>query len=153
MSARCTDQRHRCAQLLGDLRRIDRPSAPFQFVAHVEDDQRRQTQPENRRGESQVARQIGRVYNQQHCFRPLHAEHCTRQHVARDLLVFGPRVQAIDPRQIDQIHRDRHLVLSATELQLAPPLIHRHAGIIRHLLAQSGQAVEQRRLARVGRAH
>ena len=56
-------------------------------------------------------------------------------------------MQAVDPRQIDQ-----HDLLASGKARLAGTLLNRHTGIVRHLLAQARETVEQRGLAGIGRA-
>jgi hypothetical protein len=59
-------QRDRRAELHGQLRRVDLAAATFQIVGHIENHERGQTQAQHRRGQHQVATQVGRIQNQQH---------------------------------------------------------------------------------------
>ena len=51
----------------------------------------------------------------------------------------------MDARKVDEIH-----VALIGEAHAPHVLLHGHARIVRHLLAEPGQTVEERRLARVG---
>ncbi len=59
------DQRDRRAELHGELGGIDFAAAAAEIVGHVEDDQRRQAETEDRRGEDQMAAEIGGIEDQQ----------------------------------------------------------------------------------------
>ncbi len=123
-------------------------AAAFQIVRHVEDDQRGQFQAEDRRGQNQVAPQVGAIQNQQQRVGLGDAGHGASQDIASYLFVFRARVQAVDA---GQIHQD-HFVMVMRHACFADALFHRDAREVGHFLAQAGEAIEERRFARVGRA-
>ena len=53
---------------LRELAQIELAAAAAQIVGHVQDDQRGQAERQNRRGQHQVARQVGGIQDQQHGF-------------------------------------------------------------------------------------
>ena len=69
--------------------RIDVSAAAAQIVRHVEDDQSRQTEPQDRRGEHEMALQVGAIEDQQDGVRPVNATHLAFQYIVRNLFVFG----------------------------------------------------------------
>src|SRR5260370_36812388 len=70
------------------------------------------------------------------------------QHVVGDLLVVGTRVGAIDAGEIDD--GDGAPIRQVGDSGV---LLHRDAGEVGHLLAQSGETIEQGSFARVGRTY
>ena len=86
------------------------PPRLLQIVRHVEDDQRRQFQAENRRGQHQMAAEVGAIQNQQHASGLGMPGMAPGQDVARDLLVFRARIQAVDA---GQVHQDDFAVVDA----------------------------------------
>ena len=131
---------------LASSRRVHRAAARFKIVRHIEDDQRGQFQAENRRRQNQVAAEIGAIQYQQHGVGLGNAGHRALQHVARHLLVFRARIQAVYAGQIDQNHFAFLIHLGA-----ADALFHGDAGKIGNLLAQAGEAVKERGFAGIRR--
>ena len=125
-------------------------AAALQIVGHVEDDQRRQLQAENRRGQHQVAAEVGAIENQQQGVGLGDAGHGAGQDIAGDLFVFRARVQAVDAGQIDQDHFA--VVDAAMHFGFADALFDGDAGEVGYFLAQAGEAIEERRFAGVRRA-
>ncbi len=99
-----------------------------------------------------MAAQIGAIQDQEHGIRLWDARHVSGQHITGDLLVLRPGVQAVDAGKIHQDHVVMVLHRSLVRhLGSAYALFHRNAGEVRDLLAQAGQAIKKRRLARIGR--
>ena len=108
--------------------------------------QRGHSQAEDRSSQRQLAVEIGGIQNEHHRVGPRQSLHGSGKHVVRHLLVFGARIEAIDARKID--HKDFAVVI---ELHAPHAMLDGDARKIRDFLAQSGEAVEQRGLARVRR--
>ena len=144
--ARAGDQRqHRHAQLLGQLHVINVVPILLRHIHHVQRDQRGMAQFDHLGGVVQVALQVRRIHH--------HHDHRGRgqlrqpveQHVARNLLVQGLRAQAVGAGQIEHARvQPRRRAQQPAFLAL-----HRHAGVVADFGAQTGQRVEQRRLAAV----
>ncbi len=150
LSLGSANEGHRRSEFSGELGRIHVAAAAFEIVGHVEDHQRRQLQAENRRGQHQMAAQIGAIQDQQQGVGLGNAGHVTRQDIARDLLVFRARIQAVDA---GQIHQDNVVVVrSAIHFGFAYAMFDGDAREVGDFLAQAGEAIEERRFARVGRA-
>jgi hypothetical protein len=66
------------------------------------------------------------------------------EHVAHEGLIGGARSEAVGAGEIEDLD-----LASRGELTGAGPLLDRHAGIVRDLLPESSEAVEERRFARV----
>ncbi len=98
------DERNRRTELAGQLGRVHVAAAAFEIVRHIEDDQRRQLQAEDGRGQHQVAAQVGAIQDQQQSVGLGDAGHVPSQYVAGHLFVFRARVQAVDAGQIHQNH-------------------------------------------------
>ena len=130
----------------GELAQIQVAVATAQIVGHVQDDQRGQTQRQNGRGQHEVAPQVGGIQHQQHGFRFGRAGARAVQNVVGDLLVFGARGETVDAGEIDDADG-----AAIGQFRDSGVLLHGDAGEVGHLLAQAGEAIEERRLAGVGR--
>ena len=140
------DVRYGGAELPRQLERVDLAAARLHQVAHVQQHQRGQTDGEHRRGEHQLAGQMQRVQNQQHRVGLGHARHRAAQHIHGDARVFRVRSERVDSRQIDQ----RQIVAAHAGHQ-AHALLDGDAGIVRDLLPQPGEPVEESGFAGIGR--
>ena len=141
------DQRNRRAEFTGELGRIHLAAAALQIVRHVEDHQRRQLQAENRRGQHQMAAQVGAIQDQEQRVGLGDAGHGAGQNVAGHLFVFRARVQAVNAGQIDQ----HDVAIPVMHPGFADALFHGDARKIGHLLSKTCQAIEKRGLAGVRR--
>ena len=146
------DQGHRRSEFTGELGRIHVAAAVLEIVGHVEDDQRRQLQAEDRRGQHKVSAKVGAIQNQQQCVGLGDAGHGSGQDIVGHLLVFRARTQAVNAGQVDQDHFAVMRSFGFVHLGLADALFDGDTGEVRYLLAQAGEAIEERRLAGVGRA-
>ena len=118
-------------------------AAAAQIVGHIEDHQRGQAQRQDRRGQHQMAAQVGGIEHQQHGFGLGAVVAQAVQHVVGDLLVLRARRQAVDAGQIDDLQG-----AAVGKLHQARVLLDGDAGEIGHFLTQPGEAVEQGGLCR-----
>ena len=88
-----------------ELPQIQLAAAAAQIVRHIEDDQRGQAERQDRRGQHQVAAQVGGIEHQQDGFGLRRVGALAGEHVVGDLLVFRARREAVDARQIDDARR------------------------------------------------
>ncbi len=139
-------ERHRRSELLGEGGRVEGAAPRLELVGHVQDDERREAEGEDRSREDEVALEVRRVEDQEDRVRLLLAGHRPGQDVAGHALVLRARREAVDARQVDEDD-----LPVAVEARAAAPLLDRHAGIVRDLLAEAREAVEERRLAGVRR--
>ena len=135
------------AEALGEGFGLHVAAALLQLVGHVQDDEGRQAQGEDRRGQDEVPAEVRDVEDEEDRVGLRDARHPPHQDVVRDLLVLRARREAVDAREVDDVELGRVL-----DLQLAEVLLDRDAGEVRDLLAQARETVEERRLAGVGRA-
>src|ERR1035437_3644453 len=103
---------------------------------------------EDRRGQHEMACQIGGIQNQQDGFRLGGAGAGAVKHVVGHLLVFGARVEAVDAGEVHDADG-----AAIGEFGDSGVLLHRDTGEIGHLLAQSGETIEEGGLAGIGRPH
>ena len=109
----------------------------LQIVRHVEGDERRQTLGEDGRREQQVAAQVGRIQNQDTASGRDVPGRQALEHIGRDLLVFGPRGQAVEAGQIDQVR-----LPTVRQLHAAGALLDSDAGEVGDFLTQSREPVK-----------
>jgi hypothetical protein len=116
----------------------------FGHVDHVQRQHHRQAQALDFQHQAQVQAQIGGVDHAHHHVRRRLALAQAGHHVARDFLVRRVGRQAVGARQIQ--HAEAVAGAGGERAFLA---LDGHAGVVGHLLARAGQAVEQRGLAAV----
>ena len=126
------------AELARQFLGVNHAAPPPQIIGQVQQNQGRGPQRENRCRQRQVPPQVGRVQNQQDRIRTGNPPRLAFQHIERHPLIFRLRGQAVDPRQVDDV--DFAVPL---DLRPADPPLHRHAGKVRHLLPETGQAIEK----------
>ena len=143
-----TDQGHRSSQLACQREHVHAAVLLVQFVRHVQQHQRRQTQRDHAPCQHQVAVQVGGIQNHDDRIGTRHAGHVALQHVDRDFLVFRLGRKAVDAGQIDQ--RDFFAFAVA---DVAGMVLDGDAGKVADLLAQSGEPIEERGLAGIGRTY
>ena len=73
--------------------------------------------------------------------------HPAAKQIMRDLLVFGTRLEAVHPGQIDKQY------ILTLQTRPAEALLDRHSGVVGHFLPQPGQTIEESRLPAVRRPH
>jgi hypothetical protein len=122
-------------------------AARLHQVAHVEQHQRGQADGKHRRGEHELAGEVQGIENQQNGVGLGRAGHFAAQHVDGDARVFRVGSERVDAGQIDEGE-----VVAADAGHEAHALLDGDAGVVGDLLAQAGEAVEERGLAGVGRA-
>ena len=125
---------------------VDFAAALGEIVGHVEQHEGGQAEAENGSGEDEIAAEIGDVEDENDGVGFGEIGTSAGEDVVRDLFVFGARNKAIDAGQIDQED-----FLMALEFGLAHAVFDGDAREIGDLLAQAGEAVEEGRLAGVGR--
>ena len=145
---RGANQCNRRPQLTRQRKHIHMAALLAQLVGHVQQHQRGRAQRNNARRQHQVAVQIGGIQNQDDGVRTRCAGHLSGQHIDRDFLVFGLGRETVNARQVDE----RDLVPLGIA-HVAGVMFDGNAGKIADLLAQTGEAVEQRGLAGIGRAN
>ncbi len=141
------DGRDGSAELLGQFERVDVAAAGFHQVAHVEQDEGGQAEREHGRGEHELAGEVQRIENQQNGVGLGRAGHFAAEHVDGDAGVFGVGRERVDAGQVDEGE-----VVAADAGHEAHALLDGDAGIVGDLLAQAGEAIEERGLAGVGRS-
>ena len=145
-SLRRADQRDGVTEFMRERERIDLAAAGLEQVRHIKQHERRQAERKNRRRQHQLPVEVHAVQHEQHGIRRGHARHVALQHVDRDARVFGVGRERVDAGQIDERE-----VRAAEALHRAGVVLDRDAGIVRDLLAHSGQPIEECGLAAVGR--
>ncbi len=141
------DLSHGRAQFAGQLEGVDVAAAGLHQVAHVEQNQRGQAHRQHRRGQHELAGEMQGVQNQQHRVGLGSAGHLAAQHIDGDAGIFRVRGERVDAGQVDEGE-----VVAAYAGHEAHALLDGDAGVVGHLLAQAGQAVEKSGFAGVGRA-
>ena len=109
----------------------------MQVVRHVQNHHRRQAKRQDRRGQYQVTAEVGAIQYQQHGVGPGNSGISPLSTSWVTLLIFGPRLQAVDAGQIHQ--RD---FAAAVQFGAADALLDRDAGEVGDLLAKAGQPIE-----------
>jgi hypothetical protein len=132
------------AQSLG----IDQQAAARGQIGHVQRHHHGQAQALHRQHQAQIAAQIGGVQHADHQVRPLLAAGAAGQHIAGHAFIGRARVEAVGAGQVQQAQH-----LARGRLEPALLALHRDPGVVGHLLAAAGQAVEERGLAAVRIAH
>ncbi len=132
------DLGHRGTQLPGKFQRIHLSAARLHQVAHVQQDHGGQPQRQHGRGQHQLAGEMQRIEDDEYGVGLGRAGHLAAQHIDGDARVLGVRRERVDAGQIDEGE-----VFTADSSHGAHALFHGHAGIVGHLLAQAGQAVEE----------
>ena len=145
LAGRRADERDGRAEPLGESFGLYVAAALLQLVGHVQDDEGRQTQGEDRRRQDEVAAEVRDVEDEEDRVGLRNTRHPPHQDVVRHLLVLRARREAVDAREVDDVELG-----CVFDLQLAEVLLDRDAGKVGDLLAQTGQAVEEGRLAGVG---
>ena len=112
-------------------------SAVAQVVGHVQDDQRGDSQRQDRRRQHQVARQIRRIEHQQDRFGLGRVRPFAGENVVGHLFVFRARRHAVDSRQVDDAD-----CAAIRQLGYARTLFHGYAGEVGYLLAQARETIE-----------
>ena len=141
------DERDLYSQFRGEQSYIHAASAPLEFVGHRQDHQGRQSQAQHRIGQHQVRLETGPVQNKDHGLRLPVALQPARQEIAGDLLVQAARRQTVDAGKVNDLHRTDSFDNDSR------PALYGHARVVGHLLTQSGETVEERRLAGIGWSH
>ena len=101
-----------------------------------------------RRRQHQVAVQVGGIQNHDDRVGARRARHLSSQHIDRYLFVFGFGSETVDAGQIDQ--RD---FLAGGVADVSGVVLDGNAGKIADLLAQTGEPIEERGLAGIGRTN
>ena len=133
----CADQSNRCPQLLSQGVDIHRPAPTLEVVRHVEDGQRRKPQAQDRPRQRKLPPEVRNIDDQHDRVRLGNIVHPAAKQIMRDLLVFGTRLKAIHPGQIDKQH------ILTLQLRPAEALLDRYSGIVGHFLPQPGQTIEE----------
>jgi hypothetical protein len=144
---RGADEGYGMTQLAGKGQRVQIAAARFHLIGHVQQHQRGQTDGEDRRGQHQLTIQVRGVEYKQDAIGLGYAGHLAGEHIDGDARVLRVGGERIDAGQIDERE-----VVAADRLHAAGVVFHRDAGIVRDLLAQAGEPVEEGGLAGVGRA-
>ena len=84
------------AQFAGQFERVDMAAASLHQVAHVEQNQGRQSQRQHWRGQHQLASEVQGIEHQQHGIRLGRAGHFAAQHVDRNAGVFRIWIERVD---------------------------------------------------------
>ena len=134
---RGADQGDGAMQFLCQGERIDGAAACREQVGHVEKDDGRQAEREDRRSQHQLALQVERIEHQQHRIRGWRAGHAAMQDVDCNASIFRRAIEAVNAGQIDQ-----HQVFAADAGHAAEVLLHRDAGVVRDFLAKTSQTIE-----------
>ncbi len=140
------DQRHRSAKLPRQRKHVHLSTLFVQLVSHVEQNQRRQSQGNHAPGQDKVPVEVVGVEYQNDRIRALGAGHFAVQHIDCDFFIFRFRIETVDAGKIDQRN-----FLARVQTKASGVVLHGDAGEVPDLLAQSGQAIEERGFARVGR--
>ena len=147
LSGHCAHQRHRRSKLPCQGKHVHLPALLVQLVGHVEQDQRGQSHGDDAPGQHQMPVQVVGVQHQDDGVGTLGAAHFAVENIHGYFFVFRLGIEAVDAREVDQ----RHL-FARVQAKGADVVLHGDAGEISYSLPQSGEAIEQRGLARVWRA-
>ncbi len=124
------------------------PAVPLlELVPHVEGQHRGQTEVERGLDEHEVRLETCGVDDQEDGVRGPDPFGLAVQHVPGHLLVERPCAEAVDPGQVDDLD-----LAPVGKLAGADPPLDGDARVVRDLLAEAGQAVEERRLPGVRRS-
>ena len=138
------DGHHRHAQPLGQLRPVDADATPLGQINHVHRQHRRPLELQHLAEQVEVALEVRGVEDRDHRVDRGQALAATQKDFHRNRLVARSRREAIQAGQIHQVPA------AAVVLHLAGLLLHRHAGVVAHVLMETGQRAEERRLAGIG---
>ncbi len=140
------DQRDGRAELAGQLQHIHLTALLVQLVSHVEQHQGGQSQGDDAPGQDQMAVQVIGVEDEDDRVGQLGAGHAAVEHIHRDALILRLGIEAVNAGQVNQVD-----LVAALQTIAAGVVLHGDAGEVANLLAQSGQAVEERGFAGIGR--
>ncbi len=119
-----------------------------QFVRHVEQNEGRQSQGDDAPGQHKVPVEVVGVEYQNDRVGALGTWHFTIQDIDSNFFIFRLWIEAVDAGKIDQRN-----FLARVQTEASRVVLHGDAGKVADLLAQSGQAIEERGFARIGRPH
>ena len=139
------DRHHRHAEFPCHAFGVDPHPATARDVDHVQADHGREAQLDDLRDQVEVALEIARIDQTKDDVRRTLPGNAAEKKINQDPLVRRTRMQAVGSRQVDDPER---LAMLGKGRPLLP--LDGHPGVVPDLLAQSGQGVEDGRLATVG---
>ena len=145
-SLRRADERNRVTEFVREGERVNLAATVLEQVRHIKEHERRQTERKNRGREHELAVEVHAVEYEQDGIRRGHARHVALQHVDRNARVLGVGRERVDAGEVDERE-----VRAAEALHRAGVVLDRDARVVRNLLPHTGQAIEERGLAAVGR--